>query len=290
MTHDAHDAGHPEAHDCKYAGRSRSDAPAHEAEPLDRALKPSGVDDRDYNDVEERRALIVDIRMDRIDPDTGLFRTGIGVPYQPSILYGPHEGVLRWVRLGPWGPSICTLVLLRVRPRGCWLLAGLRQHPFDTWFSVFGLVQDRMVTDREYVGRMVDRVIQRNGIPGCVLWKDALPTFVRSSLTYFSGPEMRELVFTMVEQFPELEVRQAIEDLSTWPLDPWKRCDAETQRAASTPSHLFTPRGPAPSRDLLEAWWALVTDPEHIEVEEAQVDAAWAGRMHTTHHRPEDPA
>jgi hypothetical protein len=262
----------------------------HEPTPLDHALEPSGQYDRDYHDVEERRALIVDIRTDGIDPDTGLFRTGIGVPYQPSILQGPHQGLLRWTRLAPTGPSICTLMLLRVEPRDCWLLAGLRQHPVDTWFSVFGLVQGRMAGDRDYVGRMVDRVIQRNGLPGCVLWKDALPTFVRTEMHYFTGPEMRELVFTMVEQFPEIEVRQAIEDLSRWRVDPWKRCDAETRRAASTPSHLFTPRGPAPSRELLEAWWELATDPEHIEVEEAQVDAAWAGRVHTTHHRPEDAA
>jgi len=279
MTHEAHEPRHP-----------RSDAPVHEAEPLDHALEPSGKDGRDYNDVEERRALIVDIRLDGIDPDTGLFRTGIGVPYQPSILYGPHQGLLRWVRLGPSGPSMCTLVLLRVRPRGCWLLAGLRQHPVDTWFSVFGLIQDRMVTDREYVGRMVDRVIQKNGIPGCVLWKDELPTFVRTDVPYFGGPEMRELVFTMVEQFPEREVRQAVEDLSTWPVDPLRRFEAEMQRTVSTPSHRRMPGGPAPSRELLEAWWELVTDPEHVAIETKLVDAAWAGRMHTAHHKPEDPA
>ena len=292
MTHEAHDAGHtqPDDHDCAYADRTRAERERREAADLAQAHAPLNVRGRDFSDVEERRALLLDIRTDRIDPDTGLFREAIAVPYKPEILGEPATGLVRWARLGPWGPSILNLVLLRVQPRDCWLLATLRQHPLDTWFAVLGVVPGRLVSDREYVGRMVDRVIFRNGIPGHVLWKDHLPTHVRTASGYFSTPQLRELVFAMAGQMTPGVMRQAIDDLTTYHLDPWRRCEAEVRRAASTPSHELGLHGPFPDRSLLEAWWARVTDPEHIRLEEAEMDHAWIGRMAIAHHTDEEAA
>ena len=308
MTHEAHESGRPdsnrgpdpdsnhdadpESHDCTYADRADAERRRRDEADLARAHAHRPQNGRDFDDIEERRALIVDIRTDGIDPDTGLFRKAVAVPYKPAILEPPAVGLVRWVRLGPWGPSMLNLVLLRVKPRDCWLLATLRQHPLDTWFAVLGFVPDRLVGDREYVGRMVNRVIYRNGIPGHVLWKDHLPTHVLTSREYFNVRELRELVFAMAGQMTPDVLREAIDDLRAHPLDPWGRCEAEVRRAARTPSHQLGLRGPFPERELLETWWELITDPDHIRVETSQIDHAWVGRMPIAHHsdpHPTDP-
>src|SRR6056297_2601268 len=264
MTHEAHDAGHPEPEE-------------HEA-------------DRDFRETERRRALALSIREDDIDPETGMLGRALAVPYLPDFLNGSTNGLLRWATLAPWGPSILTVMLMRVRPRDSWMLATVRQHPMDTWFAVLGEVPNPLVGDRTHVARLVDRVIARNGIPGHVLWRDVLPTHVRTTDRYFSPPEVRELVFAMARHVSASIMRQAVEDLRTYWLDPWDRCAAEMRRAAER-------RGGPPlryddlaDRELMEEWWSLVSHPDHVRVEDAQLDVAWKGRMRLPHPRPGEAA
>ncbi len=180
-----------------------------------------------------------------------------------------------------------ALLLIEV-PESKDLLLFLRLlNPVYSQAIVYGVLPEDSGRDTDRLFLTLETLFSRNGSSEYPLLGD-LPTHVPPAPGSPLAPEqVKELFFLLAMKASNIGYIEAVsENLARYKGDPWARASAEFKEGmkafdpgAKTGELRPGTKAVKPTRSHLERWWALVTDPQHVESETSQMQKAWEGSL-----------
>lgn len=194
-----------------------------------------------------------------------------------------------WGIFNPFGPTMKALMLVDAPHCSARLLFCRQLHPLAPSAVVYGLIPEAPSKNAEQLALILRRLFERNGSPEHPLL-GSLPTHIPAVRdSPISKGWLKELFFLSAQHVDMRDIDATCHRMVTCKGDPWKRVAAELK--AGPQAALDSSTGelqPAPAtRAQLERWWALVTDPEHVQSETSQMQKAWEGATQFSQGRPQ---
>jgi hypothetical protein len=191
--------------------------------------------------------------------------------------------VLAWALFNPFGPTMSAIHLVEVPNTKERIIFFRWLNPFATGATAYGLVPDAVAHDpKRLLGVLMPVFERRIGEPAPVM--PSLPTHVQIlPESPLESGQVRELVLAAGKGSDSKALNTTMQRLRMYKGDPWKRTAVERDEAferlgKGAPRPPDSPPVPA-TRAQLEEWWALVTDPVHVQSEVRELPRAWEGAI-----------
>jgi hypothetical protein len=191
--------------------------------------------------------------------------------------------LIAWALFNPFGPTICALHLVAVPDSSDQIIFFRWLNPFATGATAYGIVPDSVARDLKSLLPPL-LLIFDPGTNSTALVMPALPTHVSvPAESLLKLDQAKELVLTSAKGTDSKTLSTKIERLRAYRGDPWKRTAVERDEAFALLGK-GAPPAPAPgaapaTRQQLEQWWVLVTDPVHVQSEVRELPRAWEGAI-----------
>jgi hypothetical protein len=191
--------------------------------------------------------------------------------------------LIAWALFNPFGPTICALHLVAVPDSSDRIIFFRWLNPFATGATAYGIVPDSVARDPK---RLLPTLIMifDPGRTSTAPVMPALPTHVSvPAESPLKLEQAREVVLTAANGTDSKSLTTRIDRLKAYRGDPWKRTAVERDETFALLGK-GAPPAPAPSatpatRQQLEQWWVLVTDPVHVQSEVRELPRAWDGAI-----------
>lgn len=191
--------------------------------------------------------------------------------------------LLAWAYFNPFGPTLCSLHLVEVPDTRERIIFFRWLNPFATGATAYGLLPEAVAQDAQRVLSILMPLL-RDGSDDRPRLMASLPTHVRVlAESPLAERQVKELVLAAATGSDASALSVTIHSLRTHQGDPWARTAVETKEAfASLGQDMESSSeamAPPATRAQLEDWWALVTDPAHVQSEVRELPRAWQGAV-----------
>ncbi len=197
-----------------------------------------------------------------------------------------------WGYLNPFGPTACSLMLIKVPTKDEYLIALRKLNPFIADCILFGIIPVEVSKNKTELLSVLHSLFGKNGEEDYKIFGDfpshiiGLENFIGDPpLPYFNSKELREVFWSASTSLPNDAIEDIEERCRTLELykgDPWRRVNyhlsiqlSGNQTDAKNKKDICVKL----EREMFNKWFDLVTDSIHVKSELEQMPIAWDGSI-----------
>jgi hypothetical protein len=212
------------------------------------------------------------------------------VLFESTLVADRFKTLCRWGIFNPFGPTTTILTMTPVLGTDEDLISVQVEHPLSQSSTVYGLAPKAVSKNAEQLASVLRHLFKRNGSSEFPLLHDLPSHVVEVPNSPIHKPLPKELFFLVSQCLNIEDLDAAIESLSRYRTQPWERASAEfktaLEKARPTLSGLqnvgeeqFARPAKPVTEVQFERWWSIVTNPQHVQAETSQMDAAREGAL-----------